>query len=90
MAVLSMSGQVMCPQTFVAPSGGTLKLQHAGNGGDGGDASSGDAHAYSPRVSAYSGPGGHAAGGLASGGHHGKVWKRGIHSFNTSNGGARY
>ncbi|KAI9445418.1 hypothetical protein H4582DRAFT_920788 [Lactarius indigo] len=47
----------------------------SGNGGDGGDASSGDAHAYSHRA-VYSGPGGHAAGGLVSGGRRDKVWKR--------------
>lgn len=56
--------------------GGGLVDVWSGNGGDGGDASSGDAHAYGQRASAYSGPGGHAAGGSVSGGHHDKVWKR--------------
>ncbi|KAH9049475.1 hypothetical protein EDB84DRAFT_1038954 [Lactarius hengduanensis] len=54
----------------------------SGNGGDGGDASSGDAHAYSNRAPAYSGTGGHAAGGSVSGGRRDKVWKR-------DDGGAR-
>ncbi|KAH9075832.1 hypothetical protein EDB83DRAFT_2515511 [Lactarius deliciosus] len=60
----------------------------SGNGGDGGDASSGDAHAYSNRASAYSGPGGHAAEGSVSGGRRDKVWKRddGAEAF-TGHGG---
>ena len=85
MVVSSMSGLVMCPGCFSDP-GGTLKILRAGNGGDGGDASSGDAHAYGQRASAYSGPGGNAAGGpVSDGGRHGKVWKRGTHTFNASN-----
>ncbi|KAH8998746.1 hypothetical protein EDB86DRAFT_759625 [Lactarius hatsudake] len=60
----------------------------SGNGGDGGDASSGDAHAYSNRASAYSGHGDHAAGGSVSGGRRDKVWKRddGAEAF-TGHGG---
>lgn len=39
------------------------ELCNQGNGGDGGDASSGSAYAYGPGAKAYSGPGGNAAGG---------------------------
>jgi hypothetical protein len=35
----------------------------SGNGGDGGDASSGDAFAYGEGAKAYTGPGGDASGG---------------------------
>lgn len=48
----------------------------SGNGGDGGDASSGNAYAYTQKSPAYSGPGGQMAGGSVSGGHQHKVWKR--------------
>ena len=46
------------------------KIPHEGNGGNGGDASSGDAHAYTQRSSssaAYTGPGGDASGGSVFG-----------------------
>lgn len=85
MAGLSISGLVMCPGRFSGAPGYALKIPRLGNGGDGGDASSGDAHAYGHRALAYSGPSGNAAEGSVSG-HHGKVWKRGItHSFDIAN-----
>ena len=42
---------------------GGLRILNTENGGDGGDAHSGDAFAIGPGASAYSGPGGNASGG---------------------------
>jgi hypothetical protein len=60
---------------------GEMGSWSTGNGGDGGDAHSGDAFAFGPGASAYSGPGGDASGGSVdvTDGRYDKHWKRGKH-----------
>ncbi|KAI0307604.1 hypothetical protein B0F90DRAFT_1813053 [Multifurca ochricompacta] len=60
-----------------------------GNGGNGGDASSRDAYAYSRGPSAYSGSSGDALGRPVTGGRYNKAWKRDGNGRNDS-GAAAY
>jgi hypothetical protein len=49
-------------------------ISSLGNGGDGGDASSGSAYAYGSGAKAFSGPGGDASGGSVNEGKHGREY----------------
>lgn len=62
------------PVCIVPPSqvGLSPSISSLGNGGDGGDASSGSAYAYGSSAKAFSGPGGDASGGSINEGMHGR------------------